>query len=173
MKIEYLADHPDFVPLLARWQHREWACLHPGETLQDRIGQLENQLGHREIPTTIVAIEDGKALGSASLVVKDLETRSDLAPWLAGVYVGEQHRRRGIGTALVKQIMLEAKALETPTLYLFTADKEKLYARLGWKTFERQIYHEQHIVIMKINLSPVSNMHGSRNIREAQENHPS
>ncbi len=159
MKIEYLADHPDFIPLLARWQHREWACLHPGETLQDRNCQLENQLGHKEIPTTFVAIEDGEALGSASLVVKDLETRSDLAPWLAGVYVGEQYRRRGIGTALVNQIMLEAEALGTTTLYLFTADQEKLYERLGWITFDRQIYHEQNIVIMKINLSPKTNLH--------------
>ena len=153
MKIKYLSDYPDLVPLLALWQHREWACLHPGETLQIRISQLESQLGYRQIPTTLVAIENGEALGSASLVESDLEARPDLSPWLAGVFVGEQYRRRGIGTDLVKRIMLEAEALGTRTLYLFTTDQEQLYARLGWKTFGRQIYHEQHIVLMKINLS--------------------
>lgn len=170
MKIEYLADHPEFVPLLARWQHREWAFLHPGETLQIRISQLENQLGHREIPTTLAAIEDGATLGSASLVTRDLETRPDLSPWLAGVFVGEQYRRRGIGSALVKRIMLEAEALGIRTLYLFTTDQEQLYARLGWKTFGQQIYHEQHIVVMKINLSAKTKQHESRNVRQAGEN---
>ncbi len=140
--------------------------------MQDRENQLENQLGHRQIPTTLVAIEDGETLGSASLVVRDLETRPDLSPWLAGVYVGKQYRRRGIGSDLVKRIMMEAESLGTPTLYLFTVDKEKLYARLGWKTFDQQIYHEQHIVLMKINLSAKTKRHESRDVRQAGENHP-
>ena len=172
MRIEYLAEHPDFIPTLARWQHREWACFHPGETLQDRIDQINNQIGSRQIPTTVAALEDSEVFGSASLVHNDLETRPDLSPWLAGVYVGSQYRRLGIGTALVTRIMLEAQELGASSLYLFTADQEKLYAGLGWKSFEQQMYHGYPIVLMKLDLSLSIKTVEPLDINTAKKIHP-
>jgi hypothetical protein len=36
------------------------------------------------------------------------------------------------------------------TLYLYTADQESLYARLGWTPFERTEHRGQRIVIMTV-----------------------
>lgn len=58
------------------------------------------------------------------------------------------HRRRGIGSALVERVVEEARALEVGTLYLFTMDQERLYARLGWSVGERTRYRHHDIVIM-------------------------
>lgn len=54
------------------------------------------------------------------LVANDMESRSDLTPWLAGVYVKAQHRGRGMGAALIARVIDEARALSVPRLYLCT-----------------------------------------------------
>jgi len=77
-------------------------------------------------------------------------TRKDLSPWLASVFVPPEHRGKGIGTALTRRIMDEAKALDVGTLYLFTPDRETFYSRLGWTVLERPEYRREQIVIMKL-----------------------
>jgi N-acetylglutamate synthase-like GNAT family acetyltransferase len=146
--IEYLADHPEALPLLARWQHAEWGNLRPGDSLEARRTRLQSYSNRDRIPLTVVALEDGHVLGSASLVSHDMETRMELTPWLAGVFVGESYRRKGIGAGLVRRIMAEAGKLEVPLLYLYTVHSEKFYAALGWTLLEHSGYREQKVAIM-------------------------
>jgi predicted N-acetyltransferase YhbS len=148
MKIEYLADHPEFLRTLAEWQHGEWGHLRPGDTVEARMARL-GSCGERErIPLTVVAHENGDVLGSASLIAHDMDTRKELTPWLAGVFVAPEHRRRGIGAALVRRIMVEASQLSVPVLYLYTVHSEKFYASLGWSLQEHTSYRDQNIAIM-------------------------
>jgi N-acetylglutamate synthase-like GNAT family acetyltransferase len=148
MKIEYLADYPDALPILAEWQHREWGHLRAGDNLEKRRARLEGYSNRDRIPLTVVALEGSEVLGSASLVSHDMETRMELTPWLASVFVGEPYRRRGIGAELVRRIMAEAGKLDVPLLYLYTVHSEKFYAALGWTLLERTNYREQKVVIM-------------------------
>ena len=148
MRIEYLSDHPEALPILAEWQHAEWGYVRPGDTLEKRTARLRGFSNGDRIPLTVVALDGNEVLGSASLIEHDMETRMELTPWLAGVYVGEQYRRRGIGAALVRRIMAEAKRLKVPLLYLYTVHSEKFYAALGWKLMERTSYREHEVVIM-------------------------
>jgi len=148
MTIEYLADHPEVLPTLARWQHAEWGHIRPGDTAEKRAARLQGWSHCDRIPLTVVALEAGEVLGSASLIFHDMETRMELSPWLAGVFVGEQYRRRGIGAQLVRRIMIEAGKLKGPLLYLYTVHSERFYAALGWTLMERTSYRDQKIVIM-------------------------
>lgn len=149
MTIEYLADHPAALPILAEWQHREWGYIRPGDTVEQRRARLQGWSKNRDrIALTVVALDGGQVLGSASLVTHDMETRMELTPWLAGVFVGEQYRRRGIGAELVRRIMDEAGKLDVPLLYLYTVHSERFYAALGWTLQERTNYREQKVVIM-------------------------
>ena len=148
MTIELLADHLDTLPTIARWQHGEWGDLRPGDTLEARTARLEAQVGRDGIPLTVVALEEGKVLGSASLIAHDMDTRPELTPWLAGVFVGPEYRRRGIASELVRRIVAEAARLDVPLLYLYTVHSEKLYENLGWVVQERTSYREHDIVIM-------------------------
>lgn len=150
MKIEYLADCPDAIPTLSRWHHREWLVYNPGESMGERVEKMTAQAGKGTVPTTFVAIEDGTVLGSASLVAHDMDTRMDLSPWLASVLVAPEHRRRGVGTALIHRVVDEARTLGFRTLYLFTPDKEALYTKLGWQFLERTEYLAQTVVIMSL-----------------------
>jgi predicted N-acetyltransferase YhbS len=148
MTIEYLADHPEFLAILAEWQHAEWGYLRPGDTIEARTKRLGAEGERGRIPLTVVAHENGKVLGSASLIPHDMDTRLDLGPWLAGVFVGTDHRRKGIGAQLVRRIMAEAASLKVPVLYLYTVHSESFYACLGWSLQEHTAYREQNVVIM-------------------------
>lgn len=148
MTIEYLADHPNALATLAQWQHSEWGHVPPGDTVEKRQARLQSYCNRDRIPLTVVALEDDGVLGSASLILHDMETRMELSPWLAGVFVGELFRRKGIGAALVRRIMSEAGNLNVPLLYLYTVHSERFYAALGWSLQEHTTYREQNIAIM-------------------------
>ena len=107
---------------------------------------------HRAL--TVVAHENGEVRGSASLIPHDMDTRMELTPWLAGVFVAPEHRRRGIGAALVRRIMAEASRLNVPVLYLYTVHSETFYADLGWSLQEHTTYREQNIAIMNCRSTP-------------------
>ena len=154
MNLEYLGHHTGHIPTLAGWHHEQWSYLNPQRTLEERIERLRSHLGGRRMPTTVVAVEGQSLLGSASLIEHDLPTRTDLSPWLASVYVVAEHRRRGIGSALVRRIVEEAEALQYDCLYLFTMDQERLYAGLGWKTLDREVYNNIDIVLMSYDFDP-------------------
>jgi GNAT superfamily N-acetyltransferase len=158
MQIGYLADHQAFIPTLVRWHHAQWSYLRPGDTLEKRAERLRTRLSKTQIPMTFVAYTaDANGaeilLGSSSLLVQDLDTRPELSPWLASVYVDEKQRRQGIGSALVRHAAQKAAELGVETLYLFTPDREQFYARLGWTVVERTPFGGKMQVVMALGLA--------------------
>jgi len=154
-RIELLADHLDLLPLLAEWHFREWSHLRHGETPEDGVRRLRECARPGGIPSTFIAIADGQLIGSASLVRNDMEIRMSLSPWLSDVYVAPAHRRRGVGSLLVRRVVQEAGGLGVPRLFLFTTSREneRLYAGLGWSVRERVEYRGKLRVIMQIDVT--------------------
>ncbi len=150
MKIGYLADHREHIPRLAEWLHAQWGYLHENDSVERRAARLESRATRGGVPVTFVAVDAETLLGSASLVVDDLETRPELTPWLASVYVAPEHRGRGVASALVRRVVEEAKGSGIDRLYLWTTDQERLYARLGWSPVERMRFQDEDIVVMAI-----------------------
>ena len=152
MRICYLADHPEHVSTVASWIFHEWDYLTPGTTLAQTQAKFRGHLNRDSIPLTLIALADagctGSLVGTASLLVHDLATRTDLSPWLACVYVPPTRRNQGIGTQIVQAIEEVARRLRVGRLYLFTPDKGPFYTRLGWKAVDRAEYHDQPVVIM-------------------------
>ena len=155
MRIEYLADFPDYLATLAQWHHEEWHHLNPGDTVEKRQARMRAHLAKRQIPTTFVTLDGDTLLGSACLLADDMHQHRDLTPWLASVFVALDHRGEGVGSALVRRVVEEARALGVETLYLYTPDRERLYARMGWSVLERTEYMDVHVVIMSIDLTAV------------------
>jgi GNAT superfamily N-acetyltransferase len=164
LKIDYLIDHPQLIPLVARWKYRQWRFLY-SRTLRERllpwrtpaawVRGVRTNLGREAIPTTWVAFYDGKAAGVASLVAQDHSTddrenagRSHLTPWLAGLYVATPFRKRGIAPALVDRVVEVARALNVSKLYLQTFDLADYYKRRGWEQVGRAAFEGRDVVIM-------------------------
>lgn len=147
-----LKSTPQHIPTLAAWHHEQWSHLYPGISVEQRIERMKRYLGDEPIPTMYVWVDDGEVLGSAALVASDMDTRPELTPWLASVYVSDAHRRRGIGAALVRAVMAQARELGSPELFLFTPDKEDFYAGLGWRTLAKEPYRGEPVTVMTIAL---------------------
>lgn len=152
-EIHYLADRPQHIPTLAAWHYAQWGELNPANDVAARIDRFQSHLQQRAVPTTFVACDGEELLGSASLVAHDLDSRGDLTPWLASVYVAPAARNRGVGAAVVQRVMAEARAIGVPRLHLFTLDREAFYAKLGWRLLERAIYRDHEIAIMALDFA--------------------
>jgi predicted N-acetyltransferase YhbS len=154
MQIDYLSNHKHLIPELAQLHFSEWGHYRPGDTVEARAERLRASCGKDSLPTVIVALLGSELCGSAMLVANDMDTRPDLSPWLAGVYVKTQHRHSGIGSALIMRIAGEATALGVSRLYLCTDGSESLYARLGWSAVERSPYKGITVTVMARDLPP-------------------
>lgn len=152
LELAYLADHPEAVPLLARWHHAEWGRLIRDWPLELAESELRSHTGRRVLSTTVVALEDGTAVGSASLLEEDMPDMPPLGPWLASVYVAPDHRGRGLGGRLVDRIVEEARALAVQWLYLFTANAQSYYEFRGWQVLQPIVAQEHEGVIMHLDL---------------------
>ena len=140
MQVDYLVDHDEFIPTVARWHHDEWAYLRPGDSVEVRITRLQECCGNRAIPTVVIAFTGSTLLGSAMLIPHDMDTRMELSPWLAGVFVAPNHRGRGVGAAMVRRVIDDATALGVRRLHLYTPSAQHFYSGLGWSLTERTRY---------------------------------
>jgi GNAT superfamily N-acetyltransferase len=153
VQIKFLADYPHFVEPLAAYHYEEWKDILPWWTQATALMELRDHTHRRTIPTTLVAVEGERLLGSASLVDEDL-TEEDLpglaalTPWLASVFIVPDRRGQGAGSALVEAVTALAQTLNIPRLYLFTAGQEAFYARLGWSVLKQVEHHGQSGVVM-------------------------
>jgi predicted N-acetyltransferase YhbS len=137
MRIEFLVDHPQHALTLARWHHREWGELMPDWTRGDAERELTGHATRREIPTTLVLLDDDDGLvGSVSVLDEDASELREYSPWLASLFVAPPARGRGLGGLLVQAAVDHARAMGVPRLYLFTPAHEAFYARLGWRTLD-------------------------------------
>lgn len=152
MHIAYLCKHPEHLPIVAQWHHQQWNYLSPSVSVEERLQRLTAQRGGLEIPTTCIALEDAEVVGCASLVAFDMDTRIDLSPWLASVFVEPSRRRQGIGSALVRRVVEEARALAVSRLHLYTPDRESFYSRLGWRRLGLEQFRGYKMVVMALDI---------------------
>ena len=148
MTLLNLKQEPQHLPVLAAWHHAEWTHLNPGRSLQDRIQSMQAYLNDDQIPSTFIHRRDGQLTGSAALVDCDMDTRADLTPWLASVFVAPDYRRQGIGSELVRQVMKAAVQAGFEKLYLFTPDQVGFYQGLGWCIMEHTTYRDCPVTVM-------------------------
>ena len=140
VRIDYLDEHIDAIPTLARWHHAEWLGVTPNLSVADRIEGFTARAKRGSIPTGFVSLIDNVVVGMACLVECDIPSHCHLTPWLATVLVSPEYRGQGIGSALCGRATEEARRLGVADLYLFTFDRQGLYKRLGWSLLEDASY---------------------------------
>ncbi|WP_168195696.1 GNAT family N-acetyltransferase [Bradyrhizobium sp. NAS80.1] len=85
----------------------------------------------------MVAKDDDEPIGTCLLVDSEIEPNHDVSPWLAGLFVVPEHRRRGAGAVLVRAIEDQARQRGFSRLHLYTTEAAAYYARLGWSVVDR------------------------------------
>jgi GNAT superfamily N-acetyltransferase len=130
VEIVLLAHHPSAAPEVAGWLFREWGYRNPGSTLERSIQRFWLRSNVDRLPIALLAIDEGKPVGTASLVEVEYP-EDEPGPWVSGVYVLPQHRGKGIAAALMRRLEGEAVRLGARRLLLGAATP-KLYRRLGY-----------------------------------------
>src|SRR5262249_31467524 len=124
----------------------------PTWTHKQAEAELRSHTGRRQIPTTFVAVADGRPLGSASLLESDLDGWEHLTPWLASVFVAPEVRGLGLGRRLVNRAVRGGGArgaLGVSIIYLFTAGQAGYYEKLGWEPWQLAELQGHEVVVMR------------------------
>ena len=151
MHIDFLDRHREHVATLAAWHHAEWGHLYDEWTLEVAEAELADQATRRTLPTTLVLVDEGRALGSVSLVLEDApELCEEGSPWLASLYVLPEARGRGLGTKLVNAAVELAAHENIGHLFLFTPEHANFYRRLGWRLIARTALKGTEVDLMEI-----------------------
>jgi predicted N-acetyltransferase YhbS len=148
LRIEQLAERPEWLPVIADWIYNEWWTSVDGATVDTLSDLLRAHLILDQIPLTLIASLNSRPVGTVTLLAHDVGTEqwSSLSPWLAGLYVLPEYRSRGIGGALVNTVVAKAAALGEERLHLLTIGREQFYTDLGWQVVDR---NEEQVVMSK------------------------
>ena len=149
-KIAAVSDRPDLAPLVATWRVEAFFSEPGGYSVEEMTALiLAPPVGPKE---TFVLFDHDRPVGTAGVVHGDLDTRPDLTPWLAGVFVQPEFRGRGYATALIRRAEAFVTAARVPVLWLYTLTAEPFYARLGWQRVGVEQEDGQDVVLMRRSL---------------------
>ena len=102
------------------------------------------------VPFTIVAFENGTPVGSCCVIENDCVHRPQYTPWVAAVFVREEHRRRGIASSILQEAFRAAQRGHLKGLYLDChVETAPLYEKSGWKVLEREVGDKDSVVMFQ------------------------
>jgi GNAT superfamily N-acetyltransferase len=138
MEFSLLADEPGAAITVAQWYFDEW-CKDTGrysfEFIQEKVSASTNR---DQAPLIVLAKESDTLLGSAELKIREMDAYPQYEYWLGGVYVAKPARNKGIGSALVNEVVKRAEELGIKKLYLQTENLSGgLYTKHGFEPIEQ------------------------------------
>ena len=120
--------------MCARWRANAFSVLKA--SFEQELRSLELFAADQSRGVALVAKADGESIGTCLLVESEIEPNHDVSPWLAGLFVAPEHRRKGAGAVLVRAIEDRARQRGFSRLYLYTTGAVGFYTRLGWEVLD-------------------------------------
>jgi GNAT superfamily N-acetyltransferase len=152
VKISFLADHLDAIPILAKWFRAQWPDYYARRTLSDiELGFREEAHRHR-LPVRLVAFADGELAGTIVLRDRAVPILPESHPGLGGLFVPSKHRTCGIGTELVRVGMNVAREQGYGTVYAATAVAGGILKRLGWAVVRGVAHNDERLTLYRCEL---------------------
>ena len=81
--------------ICARWRANAFSVLQA--SFEQELRSLELFASDRSHGVALMAKADGKPIGTCLLAESEIEPNHDVSPWLAGLFVVPEHRRKGAG----------------------------------------------------------------------------
>ncbi|AUD64671.1 GNAT family N-acetyltransferase [Tenericutes bacterium MZ-XQ] len=127
MKVISIKTHPEYEKTIVDYFKRVWGSESTYKVYEDAIKHAKQ----RGLPNWYLLIHEEEIVGCAGLITNDFISRMDLYPWLAALFIEEEHRGHGYGKILIDQIKTDAKSYGFKNLYLCT-DHVGYYERYGF-----------------------------------------
>jgi GNAT superfamily N-acetyltransferase len=136
--VALLADHPHLVADVGQMRWREWGRPPEPTDLEFWVSVTGEEVGRISLPLSWVAVDGaGQAVGAVCLGEFDIEERRDRSPWVTGMIVRPDQRRRGIGRLLLATLTDWASGRGTLQVWVATGGAAvSFYNSCGWETAE-------------------------------------
>lgn len=153
MDIIDLAAIPEAIPLLAEWFRTEWSVYFHDRSPEEVEEMMRMRMNRDRIPLALVALEQGRAIGTVALVDVSIPTHMHLRPWLGGLYVRPEDRHRGVAMALVHAGEERARRIGIDRLYIAVRGGVDEYRKCGWDLLETADANGEMVSVLSIALS--------------------
>jgi predicted N-acetyltransferase YhbS len=130
VSIHHLFEVPEHRQAIAELIHHEFWTDVPGASVEAMATRLATADSIDRIPLCLVALHQSQPIAVVNLVEDDDERQPQWSPWLAGMVVAAEWRGRGVGSSLVRRLLVEASRLKFKSVY-FGTDGPGFYTRLG------------------------------------------
>ena len=152
-----LEQKPEFFAQVAHWHHQE--CERQGlkSSLSLRQQRLVLHVQQNPHPKTLIALRGKQLLGCVSLVnytyrrsERMPKVASDSPVWLSNLFVLEQYRQQGVGTALIDAAKNYAQDLGLTELWLSATDYTDYYQKRDWEIVRRTRLGGRQVNVMRV-----------------------
>lgn len=149
--IEFLADHLDAIPRLARWFRDQWPEYHANMSQEELEQDFLEDASRDRLPIRLVAFESNELVGTI-ILREQSETAPEFQPELGGLYVVAPHRGHGVGTELVRAGMKLALDQGYETVYATTIAATGILKRLGWEFIKTVMHQDEELLLYQCKL---------------------
>lgn len=153
MRIESLANHPDYLDPLATWYHQAFSHLTGDLTIEQRRRNLESHIGSHSLPVSFVAFNRYRLLGGICLVEHDIDGYPTYRPWLSRIYVDEASRGQSVATRLIRHAIAHVRTLGFGNLYLLTEHRQAFFSGVGFMEIDKSCLNGYEVSVMALDLA--------------------
>src|SRR3974390_1250995 len=124
--------------ICARWRANAFSVLQA--SFEQELRSMELFASDQGRGVALIAKADDEPIGTCLLAESEIEPNHDVSPWLAGLFVVPEHRRKGAEPVLVCAVEDQARQRGFSRLYLYTTEAVEFYARLGWTGLDHSLW---------------------------------
>ncbi|WP_028401009.1 GNAT family N-acetyltransferase [Ectobacillus panaciterrae] len=136
MVIDLLENQADFINDVSNMIYKEFVVNTGSKMTFDDVFTYFSNTHSKQLPITLIAIEENECIGTVSIFENDLKERKIYKPWLASLYTKSEHRSKGVGQNLISETLKIVKELGYKELYLRTENASTYYQNRGWSFVE-------------------------------------